>query len=84
MVVVVGPEIELTGFDAVVGIRIGDARLHRTRPRLANRDDRLDGGGGRGLVVGMRTSRAMTSMGFPNHAPLGGYVWSARDQVAFR
>ena len=51
MIVVVGPEIELACLDPVVWIGICDTRLHRPRPRLANRNDRLDGSGGGRLVV---------------------------------
>src|SRR5687768_8928142 len=52
VVVVVGPQIHLAGFDAIVGVGIGHARLDGARPRLADRNHRLDTRGARsGLVV---------------------------------
>ena len=42
MIVVIGPEVDLAGIDAVVGIGIGHAGLHRPQPRLAHGHDPLD------------------------------------------
>ena len=48
-------------------------RLHRARPGFADRDDDLDARlPAAALSMPARTSRAMTSIGLPNHAPFSG------------
>ena len=46
VVVVVGPKIQLAGVDAVVGVRVRDAGLHRSVPRVADGDHRCARAGG--------------------------------------